>query len=85
LSSFGFEFGDGSPWRRAQMVAAEFAEILRESYWAKESRLSALVPLAEGLVKELPGDAAVKDLATMIKQAADLDSERGAEQGGQDK
>ena len=41
---------------RVQAVAAEFAEILRGSYWARDSRLSALVPLADGLVAELPGD-----------------------------
>lgn len=64
-----------SPQRRAQALAAEFAEILRGSYWAKDSRLSALVPLADDVARQLRGDAAVQDLARMIRRAADL--ERG--------
>lgn len=65
----------GSPQYRAQALAAEFAEILRGSYWAKESRLSALVPIADGLARELPRDQAVQDLARMIRAAADLRAE----------
>ncbi len=65
----------GRPELRAQALAAEFAEILRGSYWAKESRLSSLVPVADGLARELPGDQAVQDLARMIRRAADLRAE----------
>jgi hypothetical protein len=53
-------------------LAAEFAEVLRGSFWAKESRLTDLVPVADGLASELPGDPAVRDLADMIRKAADL-------------
>ncbi|MBM4132053.1 DUF3520 domain-containing protein, partial [bacterium] len=67
--------GGGAPHYRAQALAAEFAEILRGSYWAKESRLSALVPIADELARELPRDQAVKDLARMIRTAADLREE----------
>ncbi|MBK8165093.1 MAG: von Willebrand factor type A domain-containing protein [bacterium] len=68
---------DGTPHRRAQALAAEFAEILRGSYWAKESRLSSLVPIADGLARELSSDQAVQDLARMIRRAAVLgDAER---------
>lgn len=63
---------EGSPHRRAQVLAAEFAEILRGSYWAKESRVSSLVPQADRLAAELPGEQAVQDLARMIRRAADL-------------
>ena len=66
---------DGTPQRRAQALAAEFAEVLRGSYWAKESRLSALVPIADGLARELRGDQAVQDLARMIRRAAELRDE----------
>lgn len=62
----------GTPQYRAQALAAEFAEILRGSYWAKESRLSSLVPIADGLARELRRDQAVQDLARMIRRAADL-------------
>ncbi|MBK7770751.1 MAG: hypothetical protein IPI48_09510 [bacterium] len=69
---------DGSPHRRAQALAAEFAEILRGSYWAKESRLSSLVPVADGLARELPRDQAVQDLARMVRRAADLKEGEGS-------
>ena len=66
------DFASGTVWMRAQAVAAEFAEILRGSYWAKENRLADLVPVADGLVAEMPGDPLVRDLADMIRKAADL-------------
>jgi hypothetical protein len=75
----------GSPHRRVQALAAEFAEILRGSYWAKDSRLSALVPLAEALVGQLGDEPAVRDLARMIGQAADLQDARGEPVRGGDK
>ncbi len=65
---------------RLQVLAAEFAEILRNSFWAKESQLSALVPVADGLAKELADDSdnalKAKELARMIRKAADLQAQR---------
>ena len=72
LNQFAGDFASGTVWMRAQTVAAEFAEILRGSYWAKESRLADLVPVADGLAAEMPGDPVVRDLADMIRKAADL-------------
>ena len=72
VDMFSGDFGSDSAWRRAQTLAAEFAEILRDSYWARESDLADLVPLADQLVKDLPGDPMVADLAAMIRKAADL-------------
>ncbi len=72
LSRLTGDFASGTVWMRTQAVAAEFAEILRGSYWAKESRLADLVPVADGLVAEMPGDPLVRDLADMIRKAADL-------------
>ncbi len=60
---------------RLQVVVTEFAEILRGSYWAKESRLEDLVPLADALAEELAGDKQVEELAGLIRKAADLQSE----------
>ena len=72
LNQFAGDFASGTVWMRAQTVAAEFAEILRGSYWAKESRLVDLVPVADGLAAEMQGDPLVRDLADMIRKAADL-------------
>ena len=57
-------------------MAAEFAEILRGSYWAKESRLVDLVPVADGLAADCPATRRSRDLADMIRRAADLQSRR---------
>ena len=72
------DFSQASQALRLQAVAAEFAEILRGSYWAKESRLADLVPVADGLAKELAGDAKASELAHLIRQAADLQAARDA-------
>ncbi len=82
---FAARDGGGSAHRRAQVLAAEFAEILRGSYWAKESRVSSLVPLADGLAAELPREQAVQDLARMIRRAADLADGRGRVEPMEDK
>jgi len=72
LNQLAGDFASGTVGMRAQAIAAEFAEILRGSYWAKESRLADLVPAAYGLVAEMPDDPLIRDLADMIRKAADL-------------
>ena len=72
LSQFAGDFASGTVRMRAQTVAAEFAEILKGSFWAKESRLVDLVPVAYGLAAEMPNDPMIRDLVDMIRKAADL-------------
>jgi len=69
------KFSKASARYRLQVVVTEFAEILRGSYWAKESQLEDLIPLADGLAEELDGDQRVEELAGLIRKAADLQSE----------
>lgn len=76
LSGLGGDYATASPAMKAQTLAAEFAEILRHSYWAKGNTCAALVPLADALAAEQPGVTQVQDLARMIRQAADLQSEK---------
>lgn len=57
---------------RAAGVAAEFAEILRESYWARGSALADLIAPVTELVRELPDDPDVIELSQMIRRAAEL-------------
>jgi Ca-activated chloride channel family protein len=67
---------------RLQAVAAEFAEILRHSFWARESQLTDLVPAIDGLVDDFSDDSETgnqaRELAAMIRQAADLHAAREA-------
>jgi len=72
LTQFDGDFADGSPRMRVQTVVAEFAELLRGSYWARGHSLADLVPVADALAKELAEDVQVQDLARMVRQAADL-------------
>ena len=54
------------------VLIAEFAEILRESYWARESSFSDVLDYAEHTAKILEGREYM-ELLTMIEQAARLD------------
>ncbi len=58
---------------RLAALAAEFAEILRGSYWARDGRLTDLIGPAARLAEELPRDEAARELARLIERAARLD------------
>jgi Ca-activated chloride channel family protein len=58
---------------RLQAAVAEFAEILRHSFWAKEHRIADLVPLADDLARDLRGDERVRDFRDAVRRAAALE------------
>ena len=75
-------FAAAAPQLRLDAVVAEFAEILRGSYWARDSRLADLVRPAREVARALPGDGRVRELAQLVHLAARLDAgpgEHGAE------
>ena len=57
---------------RLATVAAEFAEILRKSYWAKGAKLSDTLLRAQGLLRVRPGDADIIELVDLISKAKGL-------------
>ena len=58
-------------------VVAEYAEILRRSYWAKKSRITDLVPMVDHIAAELKDDEAVLEFQKLVRLAADRqDNER---------
>ena len=61
---------------RLAALAAEFAEILRGSYWARDGRLANLVGPAARLAEELPRDEAARELVRLIERAARLEGRR---------
>jgi Ca-activated chloride channel family protein len=61
-----------SPRFRLDAAVAEFAEILRRSFWAKESRISDVLPLARSVAEQIPGDPDVQEFARIVEKAADL-------------
>lgn len=54
---------------RAAAAVAEFAEILRGSYWAKEGSLEEVLAVAEKTKAELAGDEKFADFVEMVKNA----------------
>lgn len=66
-----------TPEFKLAACAAEFAEIMRESYWAKNSDLGEVLNLANDVFNQT-GDGSVRELISLIakaKQLKDLDSE----------
>ncbi|MEM7482201.1 MAG: von Willebrand factor type A domain-containing protein [Acidobacteriota bacterium] len=61
-----------SPEFRQAALAAELAEILRGSYWARESSLAEVARRAHALATERPGNAQAAELARLTARAAGL-------------
>ena len=57
---------------RLATVAAEFAEILRKSYWAKGAKLSDTLHRVQAVLHERPGDADIIELVDLISKANQL-------------
>ena len=58
-----------SPQFRLSAAVAEFAEILSESYWAKESSLDAVIELAEQAVSQLGENEKAAEFLALARQA----------------
>ncbi len=57
---------------RLAAIVAEFAEILRGSYWAKDSKLEDVLKLAGTLTRGADNDKYVVELVSLIRQAQKL-------------
>jgi Ca-activated chloride channel family protein len=71
-SQFASRFEATSP--RFQLAAAvtEYAEILRQSYWAKGDNLENVASLAQRVKQALPNDADVAEFAQLVSRASQL-------------
>ncbi len=63
---------DADPTFRMDAAAAEFAEILRHSYWAKDSSLDPVAALAKSAARELSGQDDVQELVELVQDAERL-------------
>jgi Ca-activated chloride channel family protein len=54
---------------RLHAAAAEFAELLRDSYWAQDGSYMAVLELAAPLVDEMSGNAEVAELVELVRLA----------------
>jgi Ca-activated chloride channel homolog len=71
-SHFAGRFDATSP--RFQLAAAvtEYAEILRQSYWARGSSLENVLGLAQRVKQALPDDADVAEFAQLVSRASQI-------------
>jgi len=70
-------FEQASPYLRRDAAVAEFAEILRGSYWARESHLPAVLAVARSAAGSLR-DEASRELVRLVEKAASLRSAPGS-------
>jgi len=71
-ADFTDRWQDAPPALQLTAVVAEFAEILKGSYWAKGGDLEALFRRAQRLSAHLAGDRRVADFVTLVGRAAEL-------------
>lgn len=64
-------FAKAAPAFRRDAAVAEYAEILRGSFWAKESEMSAVLPVARSAAAALNEDAS-DEFVRLVEKAADL-------------
>lgn len=60
------DFGETSPRFQLAATVAEYAEILRESYWAQDGSMEDVLVYAERVRKLLPDDSDVAEFAEMV-------------------
>lgn len=73
-SDFSTTFEEASPRFQLDAAVAEYAEILRESYWAQDSSLEDVRTLARQVSALLPDDPDVTEFANLVTQAARISS-----------
>jgi len=67
------EFEDASPYFQRAVVVAEYAEILKESYWAEDSTLRDVYREAERIAELFFRDEAMQEFVELVRQAMRLD------------
>ena len=75
LNDMSSEFEDAAPRFQLSAVVAEYAELLRESYWARDGSLEAVAAEAARVSRLLPNDGAVAEFAGLTVRAARLAEE----------
>lgn len=71
-SEFSREFEEASPRFQLDAAVAEYAEILRESYWAQGSSLEEVQALAQRVSTMLPDDRDVTEFVQLVTLAVEV-------------
>jgi len=71
-SDLAYEFEEADPYFQRAVVVAEYAEILKGSYWAEESSLAHVYREAQRISEWLPKDESMNEFMDLIRQATHL-------------
>jgi hypothetical protein len=63
-------FSAASPYFQCSVVVAEYAEILRDSYWAEGSTLAGVLEEAERVSHLLPNDPDMNEFVELVRRAS---------------
>jgi Ca-activated chloride channel family protein len=80
-STFSAEFEKASENFRLAAVVAEFAEILKESYWAKGSDLSQVLALAKSVAREFDNRKDILEFVKLVANAKEMRNLKLADKG----
>ena len=69
---FARRFDAASPRFRLAATVAEYAEILRKSYWAQDGSLSHVLALAQDVRRDIPYDGDVGEFVNLVSKAETL-------------
>jgi Ca-activated chloride channel homolog len=67
-----YRFEDASPYFQRAVVVAEYAEIMKESYWAEENTLKDVYREAERIAEYLSFDEAMSEFVDLVRSAMRL-------------
>ena len=65
---------------RLAAVVAEYAEILRQSYWAKGQTIDQILPMARAVARELQDDPDVTEFLRLVEKAQYLEETMSPEE-----
>ena len=65
-------FEDASPFFQLSVVVTQYAEVLRQSYWAGNTTMDQLAAHANRLTSLLAGDADVAEFAALVNRASQI-------------
>jgi Ca-activated chloride channel family protein len=77
VSDFSKSFVECDSRYRLAVVAAEFAEILRGSYWSKGSQLSHVLEITHNLSRGMTDDKDMIELLDLVSKASNLKQDEG--------
>jgi Ca-activated chloride channel homolog len=71
-SELAYEFQDADPYFQRSVIVAEFAEILKKSYWAEGSSLNPVYREAQRVSEYLPRDENMGEFMELLRRATGL-------------